>query len=64
MNLNDSFFLNNYNTMLPLHEEAKFQKWLRENKKYNDLYDYDLRGLWQQTSGKMLGAGAHGPDTF
>src|SRR5258708_36323091 len=58
-----------YNTALSSDEEPAFQHWVGEQSKAtgkdisNDLYDYDLRGWWQQNPGENL-KGGHLTDKF
>lgn len=55
--MDDLDFSSKYNTKLSKADEAKFIAWATENKKLNDVYDYDLRGAW-----KALQAGEMSPD--
>lgn len=51
-----------YNTPLNDHEEKSFQQWASDNKKLNDLRDYDLRGFWKD--GGQFADNGHGSDTY
>lgn len=50
-----------YNTQLSPEDEKVFQKWAQSQNKLQDLYDYDVRGLWKSGQANMEG---HGPDTY
>lgn len=62
-------FTGRYNTALPAQDETQFQTWAQDQSKTvgrdvaKDLYDYDLRGWWQQNQGQGLDGG-HLTDTF
>jgi hypothetical protein len=51
-----------WNTHLPPDEEARFQQWATQNDRLRDLYDYDMRGAWQE--GLQPGPDGHWPDTY
>ena len=55
-------FTDQYNTKLTDEEEAKYQKWAKENKREKDTYDYDMRGAWK--SGVGQADNGHFPDTY
>lgn len=62
-------FRNRYNTALSPQDEAMFQAWSTDESKrqgrniLNDLYDYDLRGLWN-SGGGFGGENGHAGDTY
>lgn len=41
-------FSERYNTKLSPEEESRFQEWAQKNNRTGDVYDYDLRGAWQE----------------
>lgn len=51
-----------YNTKLSPADETKFQKWLTDNNRTQDLADYDMRGWWKE-NGKQSENG-HFTDQF
>ena len=61
----DKYFQGKFNTNLDEHDESKFQKWAKENKKNPDMesIDYDLRGMWKGDSTFDNSTG-HGADTY
>jgi hypothetical protein len=62
-------FTDRYNTTLPAQDEQRFQAWMQDQSKSvgrnvpNDLYDYDLRGWWQNHQDAQLN-NAHLADTY
>ena len=62
-------FTKRYNTVLSPEQEAIFQAWAIDESKaqgrnvLNDLYDYDLRGMWDAGAG-FGGGNGHAADTF
>jgi len=67
-NINDEYFLNNFNTELTPEAEKRFQLWAQEVSQglgkdiLMDLYDYDLRGYFLDMAERD--EGGHGPDTY
>jgi len=65
----DLDYTEQYNTSLPPQQEQQFQAWTARQSTTtgrnvgNDLYDYDLRGWWQQNNGADM-AGGHLTDEF
>lgn len=55
-------FSNKYNTKLSPDDEAKYQKWAKDNGKEKDVYDYDMRGFWKD--GNQFAENGHGADTY
>lgn len=62
-------FRGRYNTALPPQDEAMFQAWATDESKrqgrnvLNDLYDYDLRGMWN-SGGGFGGENGHAGDMY
>lgn len=65
----DLNYTDKYNTSLSSQQEKQFQTWTSQQSKAtgrnvaNDLYDYDMRGWWQQSNGASL-SGGHLTDEF
>lgn len=57
-------FSDRYNTQLSPQQERAFQQWLQQSGRAGDLYDYDMRGFWQQTGGRFDPATGHGIDVY
>ena len=60
--LNNQYFVENYNTNLGAKDEVAFQAWAKNNNRLEDLIDYDLRGAWKQ--GAQQENNGHFPDTY
>jgi hypothetical protein len=65
----DLDYTDKYNTSLPPQQERQFQAWTSQQSQAvgrnvsNDLYDYDMRGWWQESGGADL-KGGHLTDTY
>jgi len=63
--MDDNYFKDRFNTPLTPQDEAMFQQQLAKSGQAEDLYNYDLRGAWQENP-KVLDrkSGEHGTDTY